>query len=166
MSDEESLAEESDPGGLSGGRPQGFEVGEHQSPVLFVPLRGAELEENRQRIGDAVDRLFPELGGRRGAVRGACRDGVFTQASGCDELFENDVYDIEDTVEQGKELLLKLLRAESTPPEWKRAVLDELEIVCQKGERSQFGYFAMEFFLKDVSVLVLTEAELKQRQEA
>lgn len=122
----ESFAEECDPGGLSGGRPQDFEISAQKSPDLFVSRRGAGLEENRQGIGDAVDCLFPELGGRRGTVRGVCRDGIFTQTSDCDEL----------------------------------------ELVCQKGERRQFGYFAMEFFLKDVSALVLTEEELKQRQEA
>lgn len=127
-------------------------------------------ERDWKKIGRELETLWTvfslNLEGEEGLCAGHAVMEFFTQASGCDELFEDDVYDIEDTVEQGKELLMKLLRAESTPPEWKHAVLDELELVCQKGERSQFGYFAMEFFLKEVIPLVLTEAELRQRQEA
>lgn len=127
-------------------------------------------ERNWKKIGRELETLWSvfslNLEGEEGLCAGQAVMEFFTQASDCDELFEDDVYAIEDTVEQGKELLMKLLRAESTPPEWKRAVLEELERVCQKGELSQFGYFAMEFFLKDVSALVLSEEELKQRQEA
>lgn len=127
-------------------------------------------ERDWKKIGRELETLWTvfslNLDGEEGLCAGHAVMEFFTQASDCDELFEDDVYAIEDTVEQGKALLMKLLLAESTPQEWKRAVLEELERVCQKGERSQFGYFAMEFFLKKVIPLVLTEEEIRQRQEA
>lgn len=124
-------------------------------------------ERDWKKIGRELETLWSvfslNLEGEEGLCAGYAVMEFFTQASDCDELFEDDVYDIETTVEQGQELLMRLLRAEGTPPEWKRAVLNELELVCQKGEHSQFGYFAMEFFLQKVIPLVLTEEEQARR---
>lgn len=124
-------------------------------------------ERDWKKIGRELETLWSvfslNLEGEEGLCAGHAVMEFFTQASDCDELFEDDVNDIETTVAQGQELLMRLLRAESTPTEWKRAVLEELERVCQKAEHSQFGFFGMEYFLKKVIPLVLTESEQAQR---